>query len=54
MEDDQTNKIRMIKELESKMAVTKQVQKDMQRDLNLKAKNDHPEKKFTELNIEVK
>ena len=26
----------------------------MQRDLNLKAKNDHPEKKFTELNIEVK
>jgi hypothetical protein len=44
----------MIKELESQHAVTKQVQKDMQKDLRMKQKSDHPEKKFSELNFEIK
>ena len=54
LEDDQANKLRILKSLEIQNSNILKIQRDEKRAIRILRKSGNYEKKFTELNIELK
>lgn len=54
LENEQSDKLRLLKELEHEYNETMRFQKDQQKAMKVLRQNGQYEKKFTELNVELK